>query len=141
VLLVNDGEARQLAGESNVIKAARAIQQMGVGCVVIKRGEYGALLCSGNDSFHAPAFPLADVLDPTGAGDTFAGGFLGLLDRLASNELPALRQAVVMGSTVASFTVEKFSVDRLRDLTLTEVMGRFRSFRHLTHFDDLTELR
>jgi len=111
VLLVNDGEARQLSGEANVLKAARAIAKMGPKYVVIKRGEYGALLLHGSDTFHAPAFPLADVLDPTGAGDTFAGGFLGLLDRLNTSELSML-----------------------------EVMSRFGSFRALTHFDELTAL-
>jgi sugar/nucleoside kinase (ribokinase family) len=137
VLLVNDGEARQLSGESNVIKAARAIQRMGAKAVVVKRGEYGALLSVGTETFSAPAFPLADVLDPTGAGDSFAGGFLGLLDRTNRRDLPVLKQAVVMGATLASFTVEQFSVDGLRDLTLDQVTARFRSFRALTHFEDL----
>jgi len=140
VLLVNDGEARQLSGEANVLKAARAIAKMGPKYVVIKRGEYGALLLHGSDTFHAPAFPLADVLDPTGAGDTFAGGFLGLLDRLNTNDVGALKQALVMGSTLASFTVEQFSMDRLRELSMLEVMSRFGSFRALTHFDELTAL-
>ena len=140
VLLVNDGEARQLSGEANVIKAARAIQKLGPKFVVIKRGEYGALLVHGDDTFCAPAFPLDNVLDPTGAGDTFAGGFLGLLDRLDANDLGTLKQALVMGSTLASFTVEKFSMDRLRDLSLHDVMVRFRQFRHLTHFDELGEI-
>ncbi len=137
VLLVNDGEARQLSGEANVLKAARAIAKMGPKYVVVKRGEYGALLLHGAETFHAPAFPLADVLDPTGAGDTFAGGFLGLLDRLNTTDVGALKQALVMGSTLASFTVEQFSMDRLRELSMVEVMARFGSFRALTHFDDL----
>jgi sugar/nucleoside kinase (ribokinase family) len=137
VLLVNDGEARQLSGESNVIKAAHAIQKMGVKAVVVKRGEYGALLSVGTETFSAPAFPLADVLDPTGAGDSFAGGFLGLLDRTSRRDLPVLKQAVVMGATLASFTVEQFSVDGLRVLTIDQVTARFRSFRALTHFEDL----
>jgi sugar/nucleoside kinase (ribokinase family) len=137
VLMVNDAEVRQLAGESNVLKAAQAAQRMGAKAVVVKRGEYGALLVAGGHSFYAPAFPLADVVDPTGAGDTFAGGFLGLLDRLDSSEPAALRQATVMGSTIASFTVEQFSLDRLRDLDLTQVRHRFDSFRQLVHFDEL----
>ena len=135
--MVNDSEVRQLAGESNVIKAAHAAQKMGARAVVVKRGEYGALLVAAGHSFYAPAFPLADVVDPTGAGDTFAGGFLGLLDRLDSGELSALRQATVMGSTIASFTVEQFSPDRLRDLDLAQVRRRFDSFRQLVHFDEL----
>ena len=137
VLLVNDAEARQLAGESNVMKAAGAIEKMGARAVCIKRGEYGALLVSGSEAFFAPAFPLANVVDPTGAGDSFAGGFLGLLDRTGGSDLAALRQAVVMGCTIASFTVEAFSLDRLRDLTLAEVRSRFESFRKLTEYEAL----
>jgi sugar/nucleoside kinase (ribokinase family) len=137
VLMVNDGEVRQLAGESNVLKAARAAQKMGATAVVVKRGEYGAILVTGEHTFYAPAYPLADVVDPTGAGDTFAGGFLGLLDRLSTNDPAAMRQAVVMGSTIASFTVEQFSLDRLRDLDLKQVRNRFDSFRQLTHFEEL----
>jgi sugar/nucleoside kinase (ribokinase family) len=137
VLMVNDGEVRQLAGESNVIKAAQAARKMGAKSVVVKRGEYGALLVAEEHTFYAPAFPLADVVDPTGAGDTFAGGFLGLLDRLGSGEVSALRQATVMGATIASFTVEQFSLDRLRDLDLAQVRRRFDSFRQLVHFDEL----
>jgi sugar/nucleoside kinase (ribokinase family) len=137
VLMVNDAEVRQLAGESNVLKAARAAQKMGATAVVVKRGEYGALLVTGEHTFYAPAYPLADVVDPTGAGDTFAGGFLGLLDRLSTNDPNSMRQATVMGSTIASFTVEQFSLDRLRTLDLRQVRKRFDSFRQLTHFEDL----
>jgi sugar/nucleoside kinase (ribokinase family) len=139
VLMVNDSEVRQLAGESNVMKAAHAAQRMGAKSVVIKRGEYGAMLVTAEHRFFAPAFPLTDVVDPTGAGDSFAGGFLGLLDRLESGEPTALRQATVMGSTIASFTVERFSLDRLRDLDLGEVRRRYDAFRHLVHFDALPD--
>jgi len=139
VLMVNDGEVRQLAGEASVIKAARAAQRMGAKTVVVKRGEYGALLVDGEQSFYSPAFPIADVVDPTGAGDSFAGGFLGLLDRLNSHDPRALRQATVMGSTVASFTVEQFSLDRLRGLDLAQVRRRFDAFRALVHFEELPE--
>jgi sugar/nucleoside kinase (ribokinase family) len=139
VLMVNDGEVRQLAGESNVVKAAQAAQRMGAKSVVVKRGEYGALLVTGGHSFYSPAFPLADVRDPTGAGDSFAGGFLGLLDRLDRGDAGSLRQATVMGSTIASFTVERFSLDRLRDLSLAEVRRRFDAFRQLVHFDELPD--
>ena len=139
VLMVNDSEVRQLAGESNVLKAAHAAQRMGAKTVVVKRGEYGALLVTAEHRFFAPAFPLADVVDPTGAGDSFAGGFLGLLDRLDSGEPAALRQATVIGCTIASFTVERFSLDRLRDLELAEVRRRFDAFRHLVHFDALPD--
>jgi sugar/nucleoside kinase (ribokinase family) len=137
VLMVNDAEARQLAGEANVVKAAAAIEKMGARSVCIKRGEYGALLVSGSEAFFAPAFPLASVVDPTGAGDSFAGGFLGLLDRTGGSDLAALRQAVVMGCTIASFTVEAFSLDRLRDLSLAEVRSRFEAFRKLTDYEAL----
>lgn len=139
VLMVNDGEVRQLAGEANVIKAARAAQRMGAKTVVVKRGEFGALLVDGDSSFYSPAFPIAEVMDPTGAGDSFAGGFLGLLDRLDTHDPRALRQATVMGSTVASFTVEQFSLDRLRDLDLAQVRRRFDAFRSLVHFDELPD--
>jgi len=145
VLMVNDGEARQLAGESNVIRAAAAILKMGAKTVVIKRGEFGALLCSPSESFFAPAFPLAEVVDPTGAGDSFAGGFLGLLDRQGSPDtrgaegFQTLRQAVVMGCTIASFTVERFSLDRLRELALPEIRARFGAFRQLVQFEELGE--
>ncbi|HZX97761.1 MAG TPA: PfkB family carbohydrate kinase [Myxococcales bacterium] len=137
VLMVNDSEVRQLAGESNVLKAAQAAQRLGAKSVVVKRGEYGALLVTEGHRFYAPAFPLADVVDPTGAGDSFAGGFLGLLDRLDSGEPAALRQATVMGSTIASFTVEQFSLDRLRELDLAQVRRRYDAFRQLVHFDEL----
>jgi sugar/nucleoside kinase (ribokinase family) len=137
VLMVNDAEARQLAGESNVMKAAAAIERMGARAVCIKRGEYGALLVSGDEAFFSPAYPLVNVVDPTGAGDSFAGGFLGLLDRTGGSDLIALRQAVVMGCTIASFAVEAFSLDRLRDLTLSEVRSRFEAFRTLTEYEAL----
>jgi sugar/nucleoside kinase (ribokinase family) len=137
ILLVNDAEARQLAGEANIVKAAAAIERMGPRAVCIKRGEYGALLVSGKEIFYAPAFPLSAVVDPTGAGDTFAGGFLGLLDRIGSDDMRSLRQAVVMGCTIASFTVEEFSLDRLRHLTLADVRLRFERFRELTDFENL----
>jgi sugar/nucleoside kinase (ribokinase family) len=141
LLFVNDAEARQLAGEHNVVKAARAILAMGPQRVVIKRGEYGALLFEQDHIFACPAFPLAEVFDPTGAGDTFAGGFMGtlatssgVLDRVL------LRRAMVMGSVMASFTVEKFSLERLRDVSRPEIHTRFAEFRTLTHFDDLGPL-
>lgn len=141
LLFVNDAEARQLAGEHNVVKAARAILDMGPQRVVIKRGEYGALLFDREHIFACPAFPLAEVFDPTGAGDTFAGGFMGAL---ATSKGPVdeavLRRAMVMGSVMASFTVEKFSLERLREVTRPEIHARFAEFRKLTHFDDLGPL-
>ena len=138
--MVNDGEVRQLAGERNVVKAAHAAQRMGrEGGGGQARRVRRAAGHAASTSFYAPAFPLADVFDPTGAGDTFAGGFLGLLDRLDRNDATALRQATVMGCTIASFTVERFSLDRLRDLALPEVRLRFDAFRQLVHFDELPD--
>ncbi|WP_163996456.1 PfkB family carbohydrate kinase [Pyxidicoccus caerfyrddinensis] len=141
LLFVNDAEARQLAGEHNVVKAARAILGMGPQRVVIKRGEYGALLFDHGHIFACPAFPLAEVFDPTGAGDTFAGGFMGALaTSTGSLDAGVLRRAMVMGSVMASFTVEKFSLERLREVTRPEIHARFAEFRQLTHFDDLGPL-
>ncbi|AGC45513.1 PfkB family kinase [Myxococcus stipitatus DSM 14675] len=141
LLFVNDAEARQLAGEHNVVKAARAILRMGPERVVIKRGEYGALLFDKEHVFACPAFPLAEVFDPTGAGDTFAGGFMGMLATSAVGvDSSMLRRAMVMGSVMASFTVEKFSLERLREVTRPEIQARFAEFRTLTHFDDLGPL-
>jgi sugar/nucleoside kinase (ribokinase family) len=137
ILLVNDAEARQLSGEWNVVKAARAIRAMGPRTLVVKKGEHGVLMFSEEGSFAAPAYPLEDVFDPTGAGDTFAGGFLGYLAASREHGESALRRAVIMGSTLASFCVEAFSLDRLLKLTRTEIDERYRLFRRLTHFEDL----
>jgi sugar/nucleoside kinase (ribokinase family) len=135
VLLINDAEARQLSGEWNVVKAARAIRAMGPRTLVVKKGEHGVLMFSDNGSFAAPAFPLEDVFDPTGAGDTFAGGFIGYLAGAGDSREDTLRRAVVMGSTLASFSVEDFSLDRLLRLTRAEIDERFRRFKQLTHFE------
>jgi sugar/nucleoside kinase (ribokinase family) len=137
VLLINDAEARQLSGEWNVVKAARAIRALGPRTLVIKKGEHGVLMFSEEGSFAAPAYPLEDVFDPTGAGDTFAGGFLGYLAASREHGESALRRAVIMGSTLASFCVEAFSLDSLLKLTRTEIDERYRLFRRLTHFEDL----
>lgn len=135
LLSVNDAEARQLSGEHNLVKAARAIQSMGPSTVVIKRGEHGALVFLEDAVFTAPAYPLETVRDPTGAGDSFAGGLMGYLTRLERFDAATLRQAVIVGSVLASFVVEDFSVDRLRDLTLADIRRRFENFKALTHFD------
>ncbi|MBI3932000.1 MAG: sugar kinase [Acidobacteria bacterium] len=137
VLLINDAEARQLSGEWNVVKAARAIRAMGPRTLVLKKGEHGVLMFSDAGSFAAPAYPLEDVFDPTGAGDTFAGGFLGYLAGAGDVDEPTLRKAVIMGSTLASFCVEAFSLDRLLRLTRPEIDDRFRLFKRLTHFETL----
>jgi sugar/nucleoside kinase (ribokinase family) len=135
VLLVNDAEARELSGEWNLVKAARAIREMGPRTVVVKKGEHGVLMFDGEEAFAAPAFPLETVFDPTGAGDTFAGGFLGYLAGCPATDGAALRRAIVMGSTLASFCVEAFSLDRLLTLTRPEIDGRYRRFRELTVFE------
>ena len=145
VLLINDAEARQLSGEWNVVKAARAIRALGPRVLVVKKGEHGVLMFTAGESFAAPAYPLEEVFDPTGAGDTFAGGFVGYLAAQTGSapgtgrpdEGAALRRAVIMGSTLASFSVEAFSLDRLLRLTRAEIDGRFQLFKQLTHFEPL----
>jgi sugar/nucleoside kinase (ribokinase family) len=133
-LLINDSEARQLSGESNIVTAARAISAMGPKLIIIKRGEYGALVYREGEFFFVPAYPLENVIDPTGAGDSFAGGFMGYIARRDDLSWPTLCQAMVAGSTVASFCVEGFSVDRLRSLTAAEISARAAQFRQLTDF-------
>jgi sugar/nucleoside kinase (ribokinase family) len=138
LLVVNDEEARQLAGEHNLVRAAQAIRRMGPASVIVKRGDSGALLFHEQSVFAAPAFPLEDVVDPTGAGDSFAGGFMGYLARTASVGPEDVRRAMIYGSVLASFSVEDFSLDRFRRLDRPEIDGRFRAFKALTHFEDLT---
>jgi sugar/nucleoside kinase (ribokinase family) len=139
VLLVNDAEARELSGEWNIVKAARAIRALGPRTLVVKKGEHGVLMFSDGGSFAAPAYPLEEVFDPTGAGDTFAGGFLGYLAGAGAHGDGdgTLRRAVVMGSALASFCVESFSLDRLLTLTRPEIDERFRLFKRLTHFENI----
>jgi sugar/nucleoside kinase (ribokinase family) len=137
ILLVNDQEARDLSGEWNLVKAARAIRAMGPSTLVVKKGEHGVLMFSPDGCFSAPALPLEVVFDPTGAGDTFAGGFLGYLSSTGQTGEAALRRAVVMGSTMASFCVEAFSLDRLLKLTRSEIDERYRAFEKLTRFESL----
>lgn len=137
VLLVNDAEVRQLSGEWNIVKAARAVRAMGPRTLIVKKGEHGVLMFGEESSFAAPAYPLENVFDPTGAGDTFGGGFVGYLAAAGHTGDAVLRQAVIMGSTLASFCVEAFSLDRLLRLTRAEIDERFRLFRRLTHFEDI----
>lgn len=140
MVVINEGEARELSGESNMVKAARAIRAMGPQFVVIKRGEYGALAFANDDVFFAPAYPLEDVFDPTGAGDTFAGGLLGNIARWQRLDAHALRLATVMGCTMASFVVEQFSFDAMRTLDEAKIADRLAAFRRLVTFDHLDEL-
>jgi sugar/nucleoside kinase (ribokinase family) len=133
-LVINDAESHLLTGTTNLVRAARAIRAMGPETVIIKRGEFGALLFDSHGIFAAPAFPLEEVRDPTGAGDTFAGGFMGALSREGSTDAASLRKAVIYGSAMASFCVERFSLDRLRELTRDEIESRFEAFQTLTRF-------
>jgi sugar/nucleoside kinase (ribokinase family) len=137
VLLINDQEARELSGEWNLVRAAGAIRAMGPRTLVVKKGEHGVLMFTEAGSFAAPALPLETVVDPTGAGDTFAGGFLGYLASAPQVSDAALRQAVVVGSTLASFCVEAFSLDRLLTLTRAEIEARYAAFERLTTFESL----
>lgn len=134
ILFMNEGEARLLAGENNLFKAARILLGMGPSTVVLKRAAYGALLFHGDRMFWAPAYPLQTVRDPTGAGDSFAGGFMGYLSRRRDASLRRLRMAVVYGSIMASFCVEDFSLNRMKHVTQDEIQERLRSFRELTRF-------
>ncbi|MBK5213169.1 MAG: bifunctional hydroxymethylpyrimidine kinase/phosphomethylpyrimidine kinase [Flavobacteriaceae bacterium] len=135
VIAINDEEARQLSGEYSLVKAAHKIMEMGPKYIVIKKGEHGALLFSDDDVFFAPAMPLREVFDPTGAGDTFAGGFTGYLARTGDYSYENMKNAVINGSALASFCVEKFGVERLLKLTNKEVYQRIRQFKSLTQFD------
>jgi sugar/nucleoside kinase (ribokinase family) len=137
-LLINDEEARQLAGEHNLVRAATRIRAMGPHSLVIKRGDAGALLFHEGGVFAAPALPLADVKDPTGAGDTFAGGFMGYLAHAGRLDPDSIRAAMIYGSVMASFCVEQFSVDGLRDLTQAMIQDRFEAFHSLARFDRIT---
>ncbi len=137
VLLINDAEVRQLAQEPNLVKAARRILTWGPRSLVVKRGEYGALMFSEDGCFAAPAYPLEAVCDPTGAGDSFAGGFMGYLANTLNFSEENIRKAVIMGSVMASFNVEDFSLNRLKSLTYSEIEARYREFKRLSHFEDL----
>jgi sugar/nucleoside kinase (ribokinase family) len=134
-LLINDEEARQLSGEHSLVRAAEVILAMGPAYLVIKKGEHGALLFHGEDIFFAPALPLASVYDPTGAGDTFAGGFIGYLASTRDHSFENMKRAVIYGSAMASFCVEKFGIERLTDLSELEIKGRIARFVSLVNFD------
>jgi sugar/nucleoside kinase (ribokinase family) len=136
VLILNDSEARLLSHEPNLFKAGRAIRQMGPSVVIVKKGEHGALLLTDQLVFSAPAYPMENIFDPTGAGDAFAGGFVGWLARTDDMSEENLKRAVIYGSTLASFCVEKFGVDGLADLTYLSIQDRFRQFRELSRFDE-----
>ncbi len=137
ILVINDEEARLLSGERNIVRAARHLLSMGPERVLIKRGEYGVIQFSSQAVFATPAYPLEEVFDPTGAGDTFAGGFMGYLARSGEHGPEALRRAIVAGSVMASFCVEDFSLGGIRGLDDERIASRYRAFQALTYFGDL----
>ena len=135
VLLLNDAEARQLSGQYSLVKAARTILSMGPKFLIVKKGEHGALLFHNDKVFFAPALPLEDVFDPTGAGDTFAGGFIGHLAKTKDISFENMKTAIIVGSAMASFCVEKFGPNRLKEITKEDIDKRLRQFRELVNFD------
>jgi sugar/nucleoside kinase (ribokinase family) len=135
VLLVNDSEARELSGQYSLVKAAKEIQKMGPRFLIIKKGEHGALLFHEDRVFFAPALPLEDVFDPTGAGDTFAGGFIGHLARTNDISFENMKRAIIVGSAMASFCVEKFGPERLKEVSREDINNRIQQFVHLSNFD------
>lgn len=137
IVVINEGEARQLTGEVNLVKAARQIIALGCKRLVVKRGEYGVLMFTADSVFAAPAYPLEDVFDPTGAGDSFAGGFMGYLANTGDLSEAGIRQAIVFGSVMASFNVEDFSLERMKRLDYKEIEKRFKNFKSITNFKDI----
>jgi sugar/nucleoside kinase (ribokinase family) len=137
LLVVNDAEARQLADEPNLIKAARKILSWGPSTLIVKRGEYGAAMFTKEEYFAIPAYPLESVFDPTGAGDTFAGGLMGYLSSQEKLDSAALRRAMIFGSVMASFNVEEFGTERVQRLTHEEINQRFADFKRFTHFENV----
>ncbi|MCF6294709.1 MAG: PfkB family carbohydrate kinase [Flavobacteriaceae bacterium] len=135
VIAINDEEARQLTGEYSLVVAARKIHEMGPKYVVIKKGEHGALLFNNDNVFYAPALPLEEVFDPTGAGDTFAGGFAGYIAKTGDTSFENMKKAIIYGSTLASFCVEKFGTERMESLSNKEVQKRLQQFKNLTQFE------
>lgn len=135
VLTINEAEARMLAGTGSLLTAAKEILRLGPKALIIKKGEYGAAIFADSFYFVAPAYPLEEVRDPTGAGDTFAGGFMGYLDRAGNTTNAAFNKAIVHGTILASFTVEDFSIERLRQVTMAQVESRYQEFKRFTHFE------
>ena len=136
IAIMDESEARLLSQSHNIFSAARSILKMGPKTVIIKRGQYGAIMLSGDDHFMAPAFPIYEFKDPTGAGDSFAGGFLGYLDQVNEFTPQILRQAVIHGTAVASFTISEFSIDGLRSLTKADIERRYYELQKCTHFEN-----
>ncbi|MBV9852890.1 MAG: sugar kinase [Armatimonadetes bacterium] len=139
IAFMNDAEARQLTGKLSIIKAAKALQDLGPKTVIIKKGEHGALLFHGGQHFAAPSYPLEDIADPTGAGDSFAGGFIGYVASRGDTSMATLRKAVVYGSVLASYNVEDFSLNRMRRLTDADIAARYRAFQEIAYFEAMDE--
>jgi sugar/nucleoside kinase (ribokinase family) len=137
IVIINDAEARQLTAIPNLIKAARTILSWGPKALIVKRGEYGSALFTADSYFAIPAYPLESVFDPTGAGDTFAGGFMGYLSSQEKLDQAAMRRAMIFGSVMASFNVEEFGTARVERLTHDEINQRFRAFKQMTHFEEI----
>ena len=135
VLMVNDSEARQLSAQYSLVKAAKAIMNMGPKYLIIKKGEHGALLFHEDQVFFAPALPLEDVFDPTGAGDTFAGGFIGHIAKTKDISFENMKTAIIVGSAMASFCVEKFGTTRLKEISKADIDARIQQFVQLVNFD------
>jgi sugar/nucleoside kinase (ribokinase family) len=138
IFVINEAEAREFMQEPNLVKAAKKILSLGPKTLIVKRGEYGALMFHGDSVFSAPAYPLEFIYDPTGAGDSFAGGFMGYLANTRNAEDGVIRQAMIFGSVMASFNVEDFSLNRMKYLTYPEIERRFREFKKLCTFEDIT---
>ena len=135
VITINDEEARQLSGEHSLVKAATVIQKMGPKYLIIKKGEHGAMLISGDEMFIAPGLPLEEVFDPTGAGDTFAGGFIGYLAMTDDISFDNMKRAIIYGSAMASFCVEKFGLEKLKELSMVQIEARAREFKRISDFN------
>lgn len=137
MLVINEAELREISKEHNLVKGAKKLMDEGPSCIIAKRGEYGVLMVNREEVFLCPAYPLEDVFDPTGAGDTFAGGFMGYLANMGNASLETIKQAIIMGSLMASFNVEDFSVNRLKHLSYDEIRERYRSFKKCIYFGDI----
>jgi len=137
IVIINEGEARQFTGEANLVKAARQIIALGCKRLVVKRGEYGVIMFTAESVFAAPAYPLEEVFDPTGAGDTFAGGFMGYLSNTGDLSEEGIRQAIIFGTVMASFNVEDFSLNRMKRLDYKEIKARYKQFKALTSFREI----
>jgi len=138
MLVINEAELREITKEHNLVKGARALIELGPTCIVVKRGEYGVFMMNRDEVFLAPAYPLEDVFDPTGAGDTFAGGFMGYLANVGEATSETVKQAIIMGTVMASFNVEDFSINRIKRLTMPEIKERYHSLKGCMQFGDIS---